>query len=441
MPPPIDPCQIEFDLIDDLLAGLIRVSAEQLWPDFDPATLPLAVAIPSQRSTWLINHETADGYLVVRTDASGLLRRDGLNDRIVAHSIAMIADRLTATIIVDDPRRVAEATALAAHELFHVHQAEHYPEWGANEASQLAWPWHDAENLARSIHESSLLNAALSATADETSLAIARQALARRRDRFDHLVPEARAYESAVELAEGTARFVEHRTATLLGAQFPEEEDVNTIDVRRRCYRTGQDWCALLQRLTGPDWTARLPSGADGAMPILPDLLEAAIGPPPTKPDERWRDNLSWATAEISAERTRRQERVGLLRGVLGGSVVIRARPDAPPQVARFGLMNLTPLPDGQVLHERYLSLMLGETRITALNHSTLTTVAGDHPLFAGPARAEILIDAGLVMGPEDGTPHDVAILGIEITGPYTLRRAGPQAVELLPGTTPPDGR
>ncbi len=442
MPPlSADHHRTERDLIDAIIAGLGRVSSGHLWPGFDPAALPLAVAIPSAPATWLITCDPVEGYEVVEPPALHRQRRDGLDERIVADGVALIAGRLTATIIVDDPTRVVAATALAAHELFHAHQADHYPGWGADEADLLIWPWDDAANIARSTHELSVLHAATAAPNDETCLELARQALATRWDRFATLPAEARGYEDAVELVEGTAHWVEYRTAMVLGEPRDDRQDVNPIDVRRRCYRTGRAWCVLLERLVGPDWMGRLPEGPEQPMPVLPDLLAAAIGPPPAGTDDRWRDGLPLATAEIAADRTRRRDLVTSLRTSLDGSVMIRAGTDGPLRVAGFDPMNLSALADGQVLHERYLALTIGETRITVLNHPTLTTSVGDHPLFARLERAEVLVDDGLILALEDAAAQALTALGLRIDGPYAVRRTGPRTIEITPGTSGPTGR
>lgn len=242
MPPlSADRHRIEREVSGAIIAGLGRVSAVGIWPGFDPIGMPLAVAFPSVPATWLINYDPVDGYLAIEPSASRLQRRDGLDERIVANSVAMIAGRLAASIIVDDAAGVDDTIALAAHELFHIHQAGHYPDWGANEASLLTWPWDDTENIARSMQEMTLLAAATAAQSAPTCRELTRWALTARRGRFAGLPTGACAYEDAVELAEGTAHLIEDRTATLLGTRLRDREDVDPTDVRRRCYRTGRD--------------------------------------------------------------------------------------------------------------------------------------------------------------------------------------------------------
>ncbi len=433
-----DQLRAERDLIAAIIAGLARVSSSRLWPGFNPARLPLAVALPASDATWLLDHDRADGYDAVAStgEQPRRLRRAGLDERIVANSVSLIADRPTATIIVEDTASEVELTALAAHELFHVHQASHFPDWGANEASHLLWTWDDPENIARSERELSLLGQAHAAPDDATCARLTRQALAWRRERFGRLPPDARDYENAIELVEGTARYIEGRTATLVGGRLYERDAVNLLDVRRRCYRTGRDWCALLDRLAGPDWSNRLPTMPGSPVPVLTDLLAASIGEPGTA-DDGWRDGLARATAAIAAERTRRFSRVDLLRTESGGSVVIRSRLNAPIRVIGFDPMNLTGLSDGVVLHERYLSLSVGEARVTILNRVTVTTSMVDHSLFGGLVRARILIGAGGIAAVPDWSVDDLAALGIRITGPFAVRQTGPGSDELLPGMQP----
>lgn len=176
-------------------------------------------------------------------------------------------------------------------------------------------------------------------------------------------------------------------------------------------------------------------------MPGLSDLLEVAIDGPPADLSEAWRDGLGRALEAIFAERARRDDLLAELRESLGDLVVLRATPDAPLRAAGFDPMNLTGLADGHVLHERYLALTVGETRITVLNHPTLTTVIGAHPLFAGLDRAEVLVQTSLITAIEDEAPPALPTLGIRIEGSCDGLRTGPGMIELVPGTSTMTGR
>jgi hypothetical protein len=429
-------------LIDGIVAGLAGIATGRLWPGFDPASLPLAVALDAEPATWLINHAGVPGY--ERADANPtpgkppLFRRAGLDERLTANSVAMIGDQLTATIFVDEGTSLPHLVALAAHELFHVFQRRHYPDWGANETSLLTYPWDDPANLALANHEVTLLSRAVSAPDDQSGGHLAAQALATRQHRFRLLTPEARDYENAVELVEGTARYIESRVASQLGTSLPQLDTRDGIDLRRRCYRTGHDWCVMLDRLAGPDWRAAPSAGPGEPMPVLTDVLAAVVGQPDDLVDDGgWRDGLAGATATIDSETARRAGRLELVRASAGASILLQGQPGAPLRVAGFDPMNLTPLPDGRVLHERFLDLTLGETRFTVLDRASVTTAAGPHPLFSGVDRAEILI-AGSTL--PSGTVWDTASLtelGVRVDGPFTVRQAGLDMIEILAGRPP----
>lgn len=425
-------------LIDGIVAGLASISPDHLWPGFDPASVPLAVALDAEPATWLINHAGIPGYERADTNPTPgkppLFRQAGLDERLTANSVAMIGDQLTATIFADVGTSLPHLIALAAHELFHVFQRRHYPGWGANETSLLTYPWDDPANLALANHEVTLLSRAVAVPDDQSGGHLAALALATRRQRFRLLTPEARGYENAVELVEGTARYIEGRVASHLGTSLPQLETRDGIDLRRRCYRTGHDWCVMLDRLAGPDWRAAPSAGPGEPMPVLTDILAAVVEQPDDLIDDGgWRDGLAAATAAIDSETARRAGRLELVRASAGASILLRSQPRAPLLVTGFDPMNLTPLPDGRVFHERFLDLTLGETRFTVLDRASVTTAAGPHPLFSGVDRAEILIAGSTLPTGTVWNTASLAGLGVRVDGPFTVRRLGPEAVEILP--------
>ena len=427
-------------LIDGIVAGLAGIPPGCLWPGFDPASMPLAVAVVAAPATWLINRDHVDGYDQAET-VSGqppLLRRSGLDQRLVGNSVVDIGGRLTATIFVDAGTPLPDIVALAAHELFHVFQADRYPGWGASEAALLTYPWDDAVNLARATNELALLDRAMAADEGDACRDLAAMALAARRERFQRLPADAQAYENGIELAEGTARFVEVRAAQTLGWPLPALETGGGVDVRRRGYQAGAGWCALLARLAGPDWPSSLPDGSDAPMPVFTDMLAVVVGQPADPPvdDVGWQEHLNDAITAVATEADRRTERMAAVRAVATLTVVVRSQPGSPLRVAGFDPMNLIPLADGMVLHERYLVLTMGETRITVLGQPSLTASGGDHPLFSGLDRAEIL----LTLSPADEVMWDVgsmATLGIRIDGPCSIQQVRPDRIAVEPGDRP----
>ena len=430
-------------LIDGIVAGLAGIPPGHLWPGFDPASLPLAVALVAlvpEPSTWLIHHVGDDGYERCGdvVDGTPLFHHSGLDERLVANGTADIGGQLTATILAEDgldPCRYV--VALAAHELFHVFQAGRYPGCGANEAAQLTYPWDDPVNLARAVSEMALLDRAVATTDDRGCRRLATRTLAARRQRFRRLPADARAYEDGIELAEGSARAVEERAAQTLGWPLPALATRDGIDVRRRGYRTGAGWCALLDRLAGPDWPLVMPDDPDSPPPVLTDLLSTVVGQATDPVDDiGWQDQIEAATTAVAIEADRRTERLAVLLAAATLTVVIRGRSGSPLRVVGFDPMNLTPIRGGLVLHERYLALTAGDTRITIQNLRSLTTASGDHLLFSGIERVEIPVTAF----PADHAPWDAASLarlGVRIDGPFSVQPTSPNEIKIVIGDRP----
>jgi hypothetical protein len=141
----------EHALLGAVLERLVAITKHPVWPGFAPATMPLAIAIIDAESTWRTS-PSPDAIASAQSTAKvpgsqTMLRFPGIDPRIVANSVADFDGIPTATVIVPGgavsngvDTGWNEIAGLAAHELFHVYQAERGFAPGGNEAVLLSRP-------------------------------------------------------------------------------------------------------------------------------------------------------------------------------------------------------------------------------------------------------------------------------------------------------------
>jgi hypothetical protein len=133
-----------------------------------------------------------------------------------------------------------------------------------------------------------------------------------------------------------------------------------------------------------PDWIGRLQ--ADSTL-TLDALLAQAVGPVNCRAD--------FSTGELdSVAALAGRETAGVLttRAALrreflartGWQLAIELPGTSPLWPEQFDPWNLTPLADGEVLHQRLLRLAGEHGHLELLDQWALTTPAGAHPLFNG---------------------------------------------------------
>lgn len=112
-----------------------RIAAQALYPNFRAFEIPVMVF--NGTDTWLFGAAQVPAGFV----------RDGqwFSHRGKFHSLtANTAIDGVAMVMESDP---LEAAFIAAHEAFHVFQAQHFPHWGANEMTALTYPTTDVQQL------------------------------------------------------------------------------------------------------------------------------------------------------------------------------------------------------------------------------------------------------------------------------------------------------
>jgi hypothetical protein len=218
-----------------------------------------------------------------------------------------------------------------------------------------------------------------------------------RREREPWLTPDDRAFETGLEMMEGTANAV---ARTVVGLEPSEtarrlRAERAADQLRWRYYDSGAAICLILDRLQ-PDWKTRIDN--DAALTTMA-LLEVAVS-------RAGALRAAFSTAETSAFERRAAAAIGELGarqasvrtellGRIGPRIVIEVGADREPlRVTRFDPINLFVLDAGEVVHPRYLTLTgpAGTVEITnaAFTRGAFTGVvaltgpAGRHPLADG---------------------------------------------------------
>ena len=373
--------------------GVTRVARAHvgtLWPGFDPLTVPLAVY--DGERTYLFRHPTPPGGFVPVPDTSpDALVYEGRHEAMSANSSAEIGGHQTATVLLDRAaagRSPDALAALAVHEAFHVYQRARHPRWSGNEADLFVYPTDSVRLLALRRLETDALRRALAADKADGASCWARQAVARRQERFAVLDSASAAYERGTELNEGLAAYVEGRALGRATVDFPARE-FGPSEVRRRAYATGPALALLLDRFA-PEWRASFESDdrqtLDAALALALGSGETcAFSGADTAAAERQ------AQADIEALASTREARVTAFVSRPGWRVVVEAAGQLLwPQ--GFDPLNVERVGAARVLHARFLRLGNGAGQLEMLDTGeadveALTEGSGLHPLFNGVQR------------------------------------------------------
>jgi hypothetical protein len=368
----------------DLVAEADRMAARDLWPGFDPRTMP--VAIFDGRRTWLFRHPSAPEGFEADPEHPGVRLFPGRHPSVTANTSTSLGGVQTAVLLLDSTR--ASRAAFAAeliHESFHVFQHRRHPTWTANEVELFTYPADDSEALAWRRLETEALRRGLAAASGAASACWTREALDARARRFARLPPGAVAYERGVELVEGLADYVEYRARNIaVRVPFPRAE-YPADAVRPRGYAVGLAFARLLDRFA-PAWREDLERRDSTA---LDGLLGVAVR---GRADAA--ASCAFGAAALEAARrdaardvaALRDQRVALRRAFLarsGWTLVIEA--EHPPLYPEgFDPLNVQRLADGEVLHNRWLKLGGPAGTVEVMGRAALTRAAGTHPLFQG---------------------------------------------------------
>jgi hypothetical protein len=402
-----------------VMAEAERLGSQDLWPDFDPSTVP--VAIYNGRRTLLFRHPSPPEGFVPLAGEARVFEYPGRHSQVSANTSIDLGGVRTATLMpVSGDASVRERAALLIHEIFHVHQREHHPSWSANEVDLFTYPVDRLDVLALRRLESHALRHALRAADPELARCWTREALSHREARFD-ILPEASAtYERRSELNEGLATYVEHRALATEDAEVFPSEGFPVDAVRQRSYWSGLALARLLDRFR-LDWRNTLAADDSGYLDRL--LAEAVAGD-----EEVPRCGVAAekrAVIEARAERdihllqARREDVRADFLGAAGWRLVIVAD-GAPLFPQGFDPLNVETLRQGEVLHRRFLQLGNELGNLELMGRAALSTAAGEHPLFNGVRAVTI---TGLDEDVVREVPGAVAIEGNGIVGEFRAAR------------------
>jgi len=381
----------------DVDAALRRLAgAHELWPRFDPASVPLAVYDGTH--TVLFRHPSPpEGY---RPGSRGQMVREGRDPAVTANTSTEIGGVATATLLLDgfDPdRTLDELAAVGIHESFHVHQDRHHPTWRTNEANLFTYPFDDAGLLALRRRETAALHRAIDAPdpapgadgSPATWVRWARHALELRAERFARMDSVHVAYERGVELAEGLATLVEFRA---LGLERPRlRDDYFAADaIRPRGYESGVSLAWLLERID-PTWEDALI--ADPALTLdeaLRQRLAASSASGMARlPDEEVQAIERGARDDVSALTAERVRALEAFADTPGWRVIVTTDRAQRLWPRGFDPVNVLRI-DDKILHHRFLKLgnELGE--MSMLGARAVTDAAGEHPMWNGILGVEV---------------------------------------------------
>ena len=410
--------------------ALDEAASRAAWPGFDPSAIP--VALFDGARTILLRHPSPPPEFSPMPGRPGVLVAKGRHPAVTSNSTREIGGVRTATVIAT-PAEPVERTMLAVvEEVFHVFWLARHPAFRPDELARYAYPLEDADNLRALLVEDEALARALESRSTTETARWAAAALDARRARVPAVAADVRAWETSLEMMEGSANYAARvavgepvqKTAGRLRAPRPAD------GIRWRFYDTGAAMCFVLDRLS-PGWKERGERApalttveqvdeslrASGAEPAA---LEAAVSA----------RILARVSADIASLGKRREEVRTSLLNRPGGRIVVELEEGAEPlRVRRFDPINLMVLARGEVAHPNYLTLesALGIVELTnsAFVRGTfggtvgLSAPAGPHPLSGGIRRLTI---AGIQGAPKVG--GDEGTVSVEAPGVRIRLRA-----------------
>ncbi len=445
-------------------------ASERAWPGFRLSDWPLAVFDGTR--TLLVRHPAPPSEFKPVDGHPGVLAAPGRHPAIRDGSTVDLAGTRTATIVVRPETGSQNALATFAEELFHVFWLQRHRNFRPDEMARYAYPMKDVRNRQRVLAEHEALARALEAPDAKQAVSWAATALQVRRERQARLTSDDRAFETAMEMMEGTANAAARTIAGMKASDTAQrirlQGERAAEELRWRYYDSGAAICLLLDRL----WTAGRPLGGpapDGRAQAQPSarnwkrridaepetttaaLLAEVVTRAATRPATFTAEELTGferrAAASI-ADLTARQ--AGLrddLRSRAGVRVVVEIeRGHDPFQVTRFDPLNLFVLDSGDVVHPRYLTLSgpAGSIDLTNADFSrgsfgglvSVTRAAGRHPLADG-VRGVTLV--GLRKPRVESSPDGVTVEaeGVRITLKGAAVERNVDAISITVGRVP----
>jgi len=387
-----------------------RIAAQPLWPGFEPRKIP--VALYDGASTYLYRHPSPPKQFLPLEGHPGIYVFAGRHPSMLANTSTQIGGVTTATLGLAPEGR--SQAAVLVHECFHVFQQQRRPTWTANEATLFTYPIEDAEGLALSRLEMEALRRALAGNPACWTGGV----LKVRRERFARLPAGAVAYERGTELHEGLAQYVEGLAAGRKEVRF---RSFGPSEVRQRGYLSGEALARLLDQVA-PGWKSKVERSLD-------ELLPEPSGASCDFTDEERQAARRQAQADVEALKQGRAELRRMFEAQPGWRIVVQAAEGKPLLLRNFDPINVERLSEREILHTRMLQLGNDAGSLEILNHGSMTTAAGAHPLFDGVRKWTA---AGLEAQPEiqrDGDKISITAPSVKVSFTGAETELQPQAV------------
>ena len=407
--------------------ALDDAAARRVWPEFSPSGIPLALF--DGTSTVLLRHPNPPPEFLPMPGHPGALIAPGRHPAVAGNSTTMIGGVRTATVIATPAQSVDSTTLAVVEELFHVFWLARHPSFRPNELARYAYPVTDVDNLGRLLAEDEALARALDGGGTDEAARWTAAALAIRRERVLGLADDVRAFETALEMMEGTANYVARvaagkppaRTVDRLRVPRPAE------DIRWRFYDTGTALCLLADRLS-PGWQARTDRQPDLTVVDLVDAALRGRGVEPAAFSKAETGGFqSGAARQVADLNARRQQIRAELAGRQGPRIIVEVAVGAEPlRVQRFDPINLMVLDAGEMAHANFITLTVPQGTIELSNPGfvrrtfggtvSLTVPVGPHPLSQGIRRLTIV---GIQAAPKAGREGDTITVeapGVRLT-------------------------
>lgn len=432
--------------------ALDAAGAKHVWPGFSPSEWPLALFDGQQ--TVLLRHPSPPPEFAPVPGRPGVFAMPGRYPSVVGNSTREIGGVRTATIIATPAQEIDNSVLACVEEIFHVFWLSRHTNFHPNEMARYAYPVKDSGNLRRMLAEDEALARALEAETPSLAAGWVSAWIRIRRDRLPCLSDDDRAFETGLEMMEGTANYVARvavgqksaATAARLRAERPPDQ------IRWRFYDTGTAMCLLLDRFQ-PDWKARIDRDLERT---TADLLEAAMARGDAQPAvfsaaelRRFEDRSASGIAALSArQRAARED----LLGRAGPRIIVEVAGDAEPlRVTRFDPINLLVLDGGEVVHPNYIAFTCPNGTIELTNPGfvrgsfagtvALTRAAGRHPLADGVRTLTVVGVRGTPLVDRRNDRLTVEAGGVRIALSGADVRAEGETLRISLPASPPPGR
>lgn len=378
----------------EVIAAFDRAAKMELWTGFDAMAYPIAVYDGDR--TLLLRHSNPPEDFVVLEGHEGVRVFPGKHPAMRWNSNADIGGVRTATLLLTiEPGRTPEYEAhILYHEVFHLFSKPLHPTWRPNEIYRYSYPMDDLGNYRSLLLEEEALARAVEAENEESTASWTATALAIRSERMADLSDEHQAFETALELQEGTAVYMGRSTIGVAADTERLREERGPQGIRWRCYETGTAIAVVLDRLL-PSWKEILDAKPDTTFAALLSeaLAEREVAPAAFNDEEliALTSRAKVAINDLAAER------VALYQDFArrGKRVVVRlADENEQLGTGRFDPMAVEVLDRGEALQAHFLSANHPRGEVSLTNPLfvrrslegviALTVPAGDHPFLYG---------------------------------------------------------